>query len=395
MATKKVQFGPTQKDIARALGISQATVAYAMNPDGSPHRIPEGTVQRIHEKAREMGYRSQRFARILRKGRSHTIGAVFMMSHYHAPQERVSFLAQGAIRAGYQLIAVDLSWFCDDPEHLTLNIQAAQNYLVDQAVEGVIFCNIMRDPEGQWEAFLKERSLPAISLSSSIGGPIDQVYADVGSAYHEMTRHHLAQGSRTLELLIARSMLSERLGISRRPLLERIDGFTRAICEAGGHLTTSPGANDLLGDFTLPVGQKRKNGPVGTIRAISVREEGMDSFDVGFSDTATRLNAGEPLPRSILGSNDQMACGILSACQQGGLAVPGDVLISGMDDAPYARYCGVPITSISQPSRELTQWAIHRMVTLIDNPSEREHPQQKDFPCKLVIRQSTAPPTPS
>ncbi len=387
--TKKAQFGPTQKDIARALGISQAAVAYALNSEGKPHRIPAETVERVHAKAQELGYRSQRFARILRKGRSHTIGAVFMMSGYHAPQERVMHLVKGAIRAGYQLIAVDLSWFTDDG--LAIDTKAVQNYLIDQAVEGVIFCNIMRDPEGSWEAFLKERSLPAVALSSTVGGAIDQVTANVEAAYADMAAHHLAQGSRQLELLLTISTRSRKLGVSLRPLQQRADGFARAIREAGGTLRYSPDAERLLGLPAASRTRKRGTGPEGVVRLICNENNEADSFDFGFEDTAARIRAGEPLGDSILCSNDQMACGVFSACFRHGIDVPGRVRISGMDDAPYARYCGTPLTSIAQPSQETTQWAVERVVELIENPAERGHPREREFPCRLVVRQSTQP----
>src|SRR5690606_8087936 len=94
---------------------------------------------------------------------------------------------------------------------------------------------------------------------------------------------------------------------------------------------------------------------------------------------------------SILCSNDQMACGVLSACVQRGVPVPEAVRVSGMDDAPYARYGAVPLTSIAQPSGEIARWAVERVVHPIENRAERHPPREREFPCRLVIRQSTQP----
>ena len=60
-------------DIAKALGLSNATISKALN--GSPE-IPQATVDRVKECARELGYVPSHFARTLKMHRSFSIGVL-------------------------------------------------------------------------------------------------------------------------------------------------------------------------------------------------------------------------------------------------------------------------------------------------------------------------------
>ncbi|NUR91796.1 MAG: LacI family DNA-binding transcriptional regulator, partial [Nonomuraea sp.] len=60
---------PTSVDVARAAGVSQATVSYVLNDN--PHaRVGEETRQRVREAAARLGYVPDASARTLRTGRS-------------------------------------------------------------------------------------------------------------------------------------------------------------------------------------------------------------------------------------------------------------------------------------------------------------------------------------
>ncbi len=375
------QFGPTQKDVALSLRLSQSTVARALG--SQPHKLPEATVAKIQAKALELGYRPQRMARILRKGRSYTIGVVFVSSPYHAPQERVTYLARQAIEAGYQLVAADLNWFGD-------NEADVQDYLLGAAVEGVIFSSGDLRELPRWEQLLTERRIPAIHINPltdiAATSRFNVVRADIGSAFEEMTKHHLAQGSRRLTLL-SHFRDADYVGSSGVSLVRRVRGFCRAILDAGGCVSTQ----DPRAAAMLDVRSRRKkgNGIVGEI-VYPIRSEAHTSaFELGRVETEKMILEGT-LAESLICTNDAIAAGAISACMQHGISVPAQVAISGADDAQFAPYCGVPLTSIRQNAQEITRWAIERVVHLIENPSTPHRSRERTFPCELVVRQSTS-----
>ncbi|HWL51951.1 MAG TPA: LacI family DNA-binding transcriptional regulator [Chthoniobacteraceae bacterium] len=374
------RFGPTQKDIADALGVSQSTVAFALSGTQQHKLLPE-TVARVKAKVKELGYRTQRHAMILRKGRSHTIGAVFRTGLYHASQERVKFLAQEAIEAGYQLVALDLDWFGQDE-------LAAQDYLLGAAVEGLILCNLVKNFSPSWEQFMSVRALPVVALSSPIVGvnlTAGYVQADMQEAFRELTEEHLRLGSQRLSLLLPyHDAGNQYAGVA---VMQRVNGFAEAVRAAGGEVITEKTDGQILG---LPTRFSRKRRTlVGEVIYPVKTADFNNAFELGQFKAREMIQAGT-LPASLVCSNDQVATGALSAAIELGVDVPGKLLISGADDAPFSPFCGVPLTTIQQPSREMARWSVQRIIEKIENPELHLEGKIQTFPCKLIHRRSTA-----
>src|SRR5258707_10980683 len=66
---------PTQRDIADAAGVSQATVSMVLNKLETPS-VPQSTRQRILKLAREVGYQPNHPARNLRSAKTMTLACV-------------------------------------------------------------------------------------------------------------------------------------------------------------------------------------------------------------------------------------------------------------------------------------------------------------------------------
>lgn len=86
------------KDIARALNVSTSLVSAVLNGKSGPW-VSEQTQQRILAAAREMGYRPQAAARMLRSGKTHTVALLYWQNEY----VRIEGLAQALAEAGYRL----------------------------------------------------------------------------------------------------------------------------------------------------------------------------------------------------------------------------------------------------------------------------------------------------
>jgi DNA-binding LacI/PurR family transcriptional regulator len=84
--------------------------------------------------------------------------------------------------------------------------------------------------------------------------------------------------------------------------------------------------------------------------------------------------------------NDTAAIGLLAACHQQGIAVPGDLSIIGFDDIDMAAYVMPPLTTIRQPRFELGHKAMQMMLALLNG----EEPDNQILPAELVVRKTTA-----
>jgi LacI family transcriptional regulator len=95
------------------------------------------------------------------------------------------------------------------------------------------------------------------------------------------------------------------------------------------------------------------------------------------------------VPRAIVVGNDQMAVGVMSALTAAGVAVPGQVAVTGFDDIQLARHVTPALTTVHQPMRELGS---HSVRLLLDQLEGRPGSREVILPTALVIRESCGCP---
>ena len=66
------------------------------------------------------------------------------------------------------------------------------------------------------------------------------------------------------------------------------------------------------------------------------------------------------LPRAVVCANDQTAAGVMHALARRGIAVPGEVAVTGFDDVSVPRHLHPPLVTVCQPIRELGATRLRR-----------------------------------
>jgi len=120
----------------------------------------------------------------------------------------------------------------------------------------------------------------------------------------------------------------------------------------------------------------------------------LDAAAVAFGDWSAAcgyekghlLLSGAVLPDAILVANDQMALGVMRACAEKGIAVPGQISVVGFDDTADSAWFSPPLTTIRQAFRD----AGERSVEWLLAPSGGEACWQVQLPVTLVTRHSSA-----
>lgn len=92
------------------------------------------------------------------------------------------------------------------------------------------------------------------------------------------------------------------------------------------------------------------------------------------------------LPEAVVCANDQMAIGVLRELGRAGIGVPGDVAVTGFDDIYPSRLVDPPLTTVSQPVRELGTRAGRRLLARITEPALSA--TARLLPTSAVIRAS-------
>jgi len=141
---------------------------------------------------------------------------------------------------------------------------------------------------------------------------------------------------------------------------------------------------------TFHIGRQRLAGYRDALGAAGIawdgvaKHEGPNDREAGARLARTAL-AAEPPPTALLAATDQLALGAMRAAAELGLDVPGDVSVTGFDDAPAAAPAG--LTTLRQPLREKGEVAARLLAELAAGAP----PRRVMLPVELVVRASTGP----
>jgi len=95
-------------------------------------------------------------------------------------------------------------------------------------------------------------------------------------------------------------------------------------------------------------------------------------------------------PDALVCSNDRLAAELMPAILASGRKIPDDLRMVGIDDAGYAAFLPVPLTTIRQPAREIGTAAMDAMLGRLARPSM----PTRDIllATRLIVRQSCGAP---
>jgi LacI family transcriptional regulator len=131
----------------------------------------------------------------------------------------------------------------------------------------------------------------------------------------------------------------------------------RRLCFIGGP-PDSPDARQRLAAFAEGISQSP-----GCVADAPVEGD----FSEASGAAAARVLLSRPsLPEAVVCANDQMAIGLLREFRRAGAQVPGRVAVTGFDDIYPSRLTDPPLTTVSQPLRELGTRAAQRLLARIE-----------------------------
>lgn len=347
VATPRKSSLPTQKDVARLVGISRETVSQILHGK-ERHRYNEETRRRVLAACEKLGYRPHRGAQSMRKGRSNLIGILHFNAIHHLARQTATFLPSEVHKRGYETFVIDLSWQNE-------SYRRAVEQLIEMRIEGVLVSNPVIGFGEETLKLLSRAGIPTVLLSASKRFPVPTVRSDSQSATEQLVRLLYQNGRRKLWLLASQdeSPASQR----------RIAGFSNALEELSG----VEGRVVRLSTFwELP--------DPGMAVALRVKE----------------LLGNSEIPDAILCNNDYWARGVFSALIEAGISIPGQVAVTGFDNAPFGELAPYYLTTVAHDMQGKCQRAVEILMGLMEGvpPAEMHHV----FPCEVIVRQSCGSP---
>lgn len=326
----------TIKDVARAAGVSVATVSRVVNDSGP---VSEETRRRITEVAAELRYTPNSAARSLSTRRTHAIGVLLPDLYGEFFSEVIRGIDQAAQRRGYHIL---VSSSHADRTQVEAAIRAMQG-----RVDGLILMSPDVDATAL-DANL-HHGLPVVLLNCRVDGTAHaSLTVDNYRGAFDMVRHLLEHGHRRVAMITG----PER----NHDALERLRAYRDALAEAG---LPESARCELAGDFLETTGY----------------------------EAARRLAALDPRPTALFCANDMTALGALSALREAGLRVPEDVAVAGFDDIPIARYANPPLSTVHVNISELGTKAADALLGVVHGQQESDD-HHEVMPTTLVLRDS-------
>ncbi|MGW5640383.1 LacI family DNA-binding transcriptional regulator [Streptomyces sp. NPDC003832] len=336
---------PTMADVARAAGVSVATVSHVLN-DTRP--VLPHTRRAVLDAVERLGYTPNSLARSLVTARTRSIGlAVSAISNPYFT-EILQGVEAAALEHGYSLLIADPH---DDPGHERKVVQL----LHERRVDGMVVAP-SPDPR-ELLSYLRRHDVPAVFLDRLVDEGARPHFDQVCTAGTEPTARlvtHLAElGHRRIGLVAGRRGLSTTG--------ERIAGYRQGLASAG-----------LAHDERLIAHGDSES--AGAERA-----------------TAALLSLAAP-PTALVTANNAMTIGTLRSLRAHGLSVPGDIALCCFDDFAWADLFEPRLTAVAQPSRELGARAVQVLLERLAEPDRPARTVRLD--CALVHRTSCGCPDP-
>jgi len=341
---------PTIYDVARAAGLSIASVSRVLNAQGNPRA---DTRERVLQAVAELGFVPDGAARALSARLKEVVGVVVRRpqlrdaSMFTDEDENLQFpdmINRGmeivAQRHGFDLLVrtVDL----EEPD------AGSRIFALARKSDGIILHDRVLDPD---QLDRLARQLPVVTLAGRPTPSTANVHGDNDGGMRAVAKHLIADhGYRTLAYVA---------GHEGSP-----DSLTR-----GSALADEARAAGV----TLLEGEAWR----GSYQAAG-----------GAAAIERLIAAGVTLPRAIVCANDQSAMGVLHTLAQHGIAVPDDVAVTGFDDIPVARHLRPQLTSVRQSIQDLGATAFETLYSMICGDGSAVRGQDIALPTQLVRRQS-------
>lgn len=327
---------PTITDVARAAGVSVATVSKAINDrDG----VSASTHAHVLSVVAELGYESSLVATSMRRGRTHVIGVLVAEFEPFALQllQGVSTALQGT---AYDVLAYAGTVSAGD--HLGWERRSLSR-LGGTLIDGAILVTPTTMPA--------QASVPIVAVDPHTGpdGPATVAVLNVDGA-RAATEHLITLGHRRIAHLRGRTDLESAH--------QREAGYRQALEAAG--IRVDPA-------LIIDGGYRAASATAGAHALLDLTDR----------------------PTAVFAANDLTAIEMIRVAAERGLSTPDDLSVVGFDDVPQASSHTPQLTTVRQPLVEMGASAVRVLLSMLEGGD----PEHVRMPAELVVRASTAAPS--
>lgn len=310
------------KDIARELGISITTVSFVINGKSQEMGISEATATRVHELIKKMGYNPNSAARMLRTGKSKTIGLIVEDISNYFFGNVAKIIEIEANKNGYNV-------FFSSTENDDNTARELISKMKKSSVDGYIITPTFGLKDEILK--LKKENIPFVLLDRFMQ-EVDTNYVvlDNYSGAFDLAKHLLGNGFDNIGYISIFSQMTQ--------MTDRERGFTDAL--KASNIVVSP----------------------ETIFKVNFE----DPNEVIVAKIKDFIISNPQLDALFFATNYLGVAGI-EAIQMAGLNIGKDIAVVCFDDNDIFRLLNPSITVSAQPIKEIATESINLLLNVINN----------------------------
>jgi DNA-binding LacI/PurR family transcriptional regulator len=327
----------TIRDVAKATGVSTATVSNVLNKTG---KVGSATRRVVLSAVKRMGYVPDVHARHLASRYRRTMGIIISDIENPFFPEVVKGFETRARQLGYDVILSDTNY---DPRRT----RQAADRMMEHKVRGVAIMTSEINIRLIHELARRRIAVTFLDLAPA-RQYMSNLRIDYFSGLQQIVQHLHAQGHRKIAFVAGRPHLKSNLA--------RLEAYEKCMRDLG----LEPGPvieGDLRFEGGLAAGK--------SIAKLSLR------------------------PTAVVAVNDLTAVGVVKGLLLSGCRVPQDISVTGFDNTRLAEYSNPSITTVDVHRETLGQTAADALHEL--SSSDEPHGREYQIQAEIVLRESSGP----
>jgi LacI family transcriptional regulator len=329
----------TIKDIAQLAGVSIKTVSRVINDE--PH-VTDETRARVQNAIRVAGYTPNLAARRLVQQRSFMICILTYPGYYQAASGALPKIMDIGYEEGYDILF--------EPYYPA---RKASKDRLSNLVNGRRFDGFITTPPCDQDDFVAELmtiyKIPLVQIN-----PLNRI--------------------KDIPCVLPDDLFGAKLAVGH--LIEL--GHRRIACLMG--------PRNMRSSFDRFEGYRAALDGAGIPFDPALVQDSEFTYDGGYTATRLLMQLAPP-PTAIYAANDEAAYGVLFAAHELGVRVPHQLSVCGHEDLLYSKTIWPGLTTIHQPTDEITEHAVRLLIERIKTPDFE--PIQVTLPAHLIQRGST------
>jgi LacI family transcriptional regulator len=328
-------------DLASKLNISIATVSRGLKDDPV---VSKKTRKRIFDLAEEMGYRSNHFARNLRRQKTNTIGIIVHELNSNFITSVLAGIEKVTTEAGYDLIITHSS-------ESRIKEAANANNLFHKRVDGLIASLSFDTNNLEHFRPFEEKGVPVIFFDRvEQASNYSVVIIDNYKCGYQATQHLLEQGCKKIAHVTS--------SLKRNVYSERHRGY-----------------RDALFDNNIPFDE-----------SLLIVNDLSENAGIQSAKQILRM---QPMPDGAFITNDFVAAVCMRTLKENNINIPRDIAIVGFNNDAIGKLIEPALTTINYPGKDMGEIVARNLVNHLQGVGNIHNINTVIVSSDLIIRKSS------